>query len=69
MNESLNSRSFRSRAGGAPLREDPVNLVSESIPNYAKFDHFAADPFGSDDRSNQQDSILPSAAKDRRDVD
>ena len=69
MNESLNSRSFRSRAGGAPHREEPVNLVSDSIPNYAMLDHFAADPFGRDDRSNQQDSILPSAAKDRREVD
>ena len=41
----MNSKSYRSRGG---LKDDHVNLVTESLPNYAKIDHFAIDPFLND---------------------
>ena len=31
--------------GNGIIKEVPINLVGESIPNFAKIDHFSDDPF------------------------
>ena len=43
--ESMGNRSTRSIA---PQRDEKVNLVGESIPNYARINHFTTDPFTQD---------------------
>lgn len=42
MNESINGRSIASRS---LYKDDKVNLVGDSLPNYARIDHFTTDPY------------------------
>jgi len=58
LEDSIDARSMRSRKGG---REEPINLVTESMPNFAQIDHFEGDPFQQEKAFDLQDSVLPSA--------
>jgi hypothetical protein len=44
----MDQRLNRSRPGtgmGVSIRDEKINLIEESVPNYARIDHFETDPF------------------------
>jgi tmRNA-binding protein len=42
------------------MRDDKINLIEESVPNYARIDHFATDPYEQRPLHLHDESVQPS---------